>query len=460
MKTKTITCLLTMLAIVFSCSTDIDDTTNVPENNENVCTMHLNGSVVPFDYSSLGSRATTSYSWNNGDKLYIIFTTPSGNTSNGTATYNATTRAWDVTYTSALVRDKSTSCKVYFFEGYYETMTSTVKLSENNGIYSDTNASYSYPLNGDLTITATLKPSTSRIRFKGTVGETLSISGLKFYTEYSIGKNTLSTSLNATITSTVGSNGYTPYIYGIFDNSSEPTLTLSYKSFTFSANCTGQSMLIVGKSGWMNVPEEYSHNGWTLTRANGTLNGHEYVDLGLTSGNLWATCNIGANNPEEEGGLYQWGAVSTDVEGDVFIYRDKNSGQTYITKYCTTPAYGYNGFADNKTKLDLSDDAAYVNWGISWNMPTVEDYDELRLECSNSSSIRNGVKGTLFLSKKNGNTVFFPWINGSGGYWTNTLSSFDFQAIDFGVGPSEVNIYPTGSTRSIKQMIRPIVNKQ
>lgn len=460
MKTKTITFLLTMLTVVFSCSTDIDDTTVILENNENVCTMHLDGSVIPFDYLA-ESRATTSYSWNNGDKLYIIFTTATGGTTNGTATYNSTTRTWDVTYTSALVRDKSTSCKVYFIEGIYDTIASTAKLSENNGVYSDTNASYTYPLNGDLTITAVLKPSTSRIRFKGTVGETLSISGLKFYTEYFIGKNTLSTSQNATITSTVGSNGYTPYIYGIFDNASEPTLTVSYKSFTFSANCTGQSMLIVGKSGWMSIPTEYSHNGWILTRANGTLDGHEYVDLGLTSGNLWATCNVGANNPEEEGKLYQWGAISTDVEGDVYIYRDKNSDQTYVTKYCTTPTCGYNGFVDNKTKLDLSDDAAYVNWGISWHMPSVEDCDELINECSNSSSVKNGVKGTLFISKKNGNTVFFPWTSKeSGGYWTNTLSSFDFQAISFGVGSSGVNIYPSGSTRSVKLMIRPIVNKQ
>lgn len=459
MKTKTIGILLTMLAVIFSCSTDIDETIYVSENNENSCIMHLNGSVIPFDYST-GSRATTSYSWNNGDKLYIMFTTATGGTTNGTATYNSTTRTWDVTYTSSLVRDKSTSCKVYFFDGNYNTIASTIKLSESNGVYSDTNASYSFPQNGDLTITASLKPATSRIRFKGTVGENLSINGIKFYNEYSIGTSTLITIKNTTITSTVGSNGYTPYIYGTFDNTSISLLTVSYKSYTFSANCTGQSMLVVGKSGWMSVPTEYSHNGWTLTRANGTFNGHEYVDLGLTSGNLWATCNVGANKPEELGNTYKWGEVepSNSLPGDYYKHGIGEGVSYEFTKYCNDSNKGYKGYVDNKHTLDLTDDAAYVNWGSYWRIPSVEDVDELIDECNYSNITRNGISGKLFVSKSNQNSIFFPFNNDIKYYSTNSLYLIDCTDA-YALELSSWSPWGGIRFRCYEQYVRPIVRK-
>jgi hypothetical protein len=69
--------------------------------------------------------------------------------------------------------------------------------------------------------------------------------------------------------------------------------------------------------------------------------------------------------------------------------------------------YGYNGFTDGKTELGPEDDAAYVNWGSSWRMPTKAQQDELRGNCTWTWTTRNGVNGQL-VTGPNGNTIFLP----------------------------------------------------
>lgn len=113
-------------------------------------------------------------------------------------------------------------------------------------------------------------------------------------------------------------------------------------------------------------------------------NGHEYIDLGLPSGTLWATCNVGATTPEEIGGLYAWGETETkDVyswatykwcDGDVVNKTNQN-----LTKYCDRGGYGK---LDGKLSLELEDDVAHVKWGGDWHMPTREEFQELIDNCT------------------------------------------------------------------------------
>ena len=115
------------------------------------------------------------------------------------------------------------------------------------------------------------------------------------------------------------------------------------------------------------------------------LNGHEWVDLGLPSGTKWATCNVGATNPEDYGNYYAWGE--------------------------TTPKEVYNSstytYSDNPTTLPASADAATVNWGSSWRMPTVTEMQELINNCTNVWTSINGINGRLFTGP-NGNSIFLP----------------------------------------------------
>ena len=134
---------------------------------------------------------------------------------------------------------------------------------------------------------------------------------------------------------------------------------------------------------------------------------HEYVDLGLPSGTLWATCNVGANKPEEYGDYFAWGETAPKEIYTWGTYKWCNGTLFSMTKYCRESENGYEGFTDGKGELDLEDDAAYVNWGSSWRMPTMEQEKELVYECTWEWTTHNGVNGRL-VTGPNGKTIFLP----------------------------------------------------
>lgn len=114
--------------------------------------------------------------------------------------------------------------------------------------------------------------------------------------------------------------------------------------------------------------------GFTVTLFN-YADGHAYVDLGLPSGTLWATTNVGAIAPEEYGNYFAWGETESKDTYNWSTYKWCNGTYNSITKYCTNSRLGVS---DRKTILDPEDDAAHVNWGGYWRMPTKEEQDELR----------------------------------------------------------------------------------
>ena len=144
-------------------------------------------------------------------------------------------------------------------------------------------------------------------------------------------------------------------------------------------------------------------------RAVGNMAEHEYVDLGLPSHTRWATCNIGASNPEDRGDYFAWGETKPKDYYGWNTYKWYKSGPngSGFTKYCLDGENGYNGFADGKNELDRADDAATVNWGPQWRMPTYEQLEELYDYCSRSWTQMNGVTG-LLLTGPNGYKLFLP----------------------------------------------------
>ena len=132
---------------------------------------------------------------------------------------------------------------------------------------------------------------------------------------------------------------------------------------------------------------------------------HEWVDLGLPSGLKWATCNVGASSPEDYGDYFAWGEVEPKSNYSWSNYKWCNGSSTSLTKYNKKSA---NGIVDNKTVLEPDDDAAHFNWGGNWRMPTIDEFNELRSNCSISLTTQGGVSGYLFKSINNGNSVFFP----------------------------------------------------
>lgn len=171
----------------------------------------------------------------------------------------------------------------------------------------------------------------------------------------------------------------------------------------------------------------------------------EAVDLGLPSGLKWASYNLGASKPEEYGDYYAWGETEPYYGSlDPLTWNEgKEAGYTWasykwcrgsystMTKYCSNSSYGYNGFTDTKSVLDLEDDAASVNLGGKWRMPTDAEFTELRNNCTWEWSAVKGINGQK-VTGPNGNSIFFPaagsrdntLLSGAGSngdYWSSSL---------------------------------------
>ncbi len=150
------------------------------------------------------------------------------------------------------------------------------------------------------------------------------------------------------------------------------------------------------------------------------------IDLGL--GVKWACCNVGSSSPVDYGGYYAWGETSTKSNYDWSTYKWCNGSSNSMTKYCIKSFYGT---VDNQTQLELSDDAAHVNWGGSWRMPTIDELSELNNNCTWTGMTIEGVNGYK-VTASNGNSIFLPAAGyrsgegffemGSGGsYWSSSL---------------------------------------
>ena len=173
----------------------------------------------------------------------------------------------------------------------------------------------------------------------------------------------------------------------------------------------------------------------------GKKESHDYVDLGLSV--KWATCNIGASAPEETGLYFAWGETQGYTAEQVgtnkyFAWEGEHADYEFGEWVDQEPDYGMTKYnSDGITTLETTDDAAYVNWGSDWRMPTKDEFDELLENTTSSWTEVNGVGGMLFTSTVEGyeeETLFFPAVgsaaNGGvsgvgvyGSYWSASLGS-------------------------------------
>ena len=199
---------------------------------------------------------------------------------------------------------------------------------------------------------------------------------------------------------------------------------------------------------------------------------HAYVDLDLPSGLLWATCNVGAETPEDYGDYFAWGETQPKDIYDWSTYQYCNGNYNTLTKYCNKSSYGYNGFTDNLTTLLPEDDAATANWGSGWRIPTEAEWQELLDNTTVTWTTQNGVNGCLFTAS-NGNSLFLPaagtrWegeLYNAGlycHYWSSSLGTDEPNFARLYSGDSDVsygdrsNGFSVRPVRSISQNTTPI----
>lgn len=204
---------------------------------------------------------------------------------------------------------------------------------------------------------------------------------------------------------------------------------------------------------------------------------YEYIDLGLSV--KWATRNIGAENEEDYGDYFAWGETTPKDDYSWYTYKYCKGEvimgilDTALTKYCTDSNNGYNNFKDDKTILDPEDDAAAVNWGGSWRMPTYEEMEELKTKCTWEFTTKNGVDGFKITSTIEGYTdksIFLPaarMIMGttlyqgagiSAAYWTSSLYIGMANRFAYGLFANSKDIISQryGHTRRYGLTIRPV----
>lgn len=215
------------------------------------------------------------------------------------------------------------------------------------------------------------------------------------------------------------------YVFTMASNDKIYTLTRTGKTLTAGTMYNFPALSVTGGT------------NWAVTDASDL-----YVDLGLSV--KWAKCNLGATNPEDFGDYFAWGELQpkSDYQWSTYLY---GSDYDQLTKYCDNASRGKDGYTDDLTVLEQSDDAAYAALGGQFRMPTHEEVNELcSIEyyhpgeytvtwCDGTDVQYNGtsVKGLMIVRNSTGATLFLPitgsmsgtdwYYNGFGSYWSSSL---------------------------------------
>ena len=267
------------------------------------------------------------------------------------------------------------------------------------------------------------------------------------------------TSATPAVSPTAISDSYTINLTNVSTTKNNETITVY--AMAAPAQTGNMTVTVYSTDGWSkysaNVDsKEFKAGGACTITANLTLADHDYVDLDLPSGTLWATCNVGADKPEEFGYYYAWGETST-----------KNSYYSSNYKWYNGSDESFGKYGDY-ANLDVSDDAAYVNWGSNWRMPNDYDFREL-INTHNTTTekvTQNGVIGLKITSKSNGKSIFLPlagFINGStligagtnAYYWSS--ETYDEGRVCY-LHIQGGNVTVSSCSRYMGQSIRPVRN--
>ena len=379
-----------------------------------------------YDASNSREARATSSSWKEGDKLYLQFTVGSERV-DGTATYKASTDEWDVEYYGSVTAGKEATCEAYFFEGAASATATKVTLTPNTAIYADKAATYLLQ-DGTITMTAHLAPLTGRLRFKGESNSTFTTYGFESYTEYNITTNTFSKD-SALVSSTIASDGYTPYIYGVFADETNKTIYVDSKNTEYwlhFSRILPATALSQGYSGWLNLPTYTSRSGWKMDLTERdrtfTVNGVSFKMILVDGG----TFTMGST-------AEQTGAESDEKPAHQVTLSDYYIAETEVTQGLWKAVTGYSptsggpswsssyGIGDNYPAYHISyeDVQSFITQlnaltGVTFRMPTEAEWE-------NAARGGNQSKGYLYSGSNTIDNV--AWYNGTSGYKTHPVAT-------------------------------------
>ena len=368
--------MIVAMGMSVSCTSEIDTITEAQQENPTDeqepqrAVMNFDGGIVPFD----ATTRTTTDEWADGAKVYLHFTV-GGSTVGGIATYSATTSQWTVEYYGNLTEGEEAKCEAYYFENAKKANHINVLLTEHSIIYEDKAAVYMFEDN-TLTVVASLKPKTGRLKLKGKVGEKYRFSGVTYYNAYDISQNNFTTIEPTYLYSDegLGKDGCTDYFYVFFSDEEKRELCFDDMESGFSYVRTfDDKALAVGRSGYLNIPSLNNRSGWSnLTKditvdgvtfrmirvlyPNGDTSPYFYIGETEVTQELWEAVMGEDNNPSTfEGDNLPVNNVSFD-SCDSFIkelnkktkmnfrFPETESEWLYAAKGgCVSKGYSYSG---------------------------------------------------------------------------------------------------------------------
>ena len=251
--------LLLAMTLFVACSEDTDMSVVDASKDMHAVKVRFNVTRTAFDSQGTTRSGGSGTGWENGETVYLRF---DEGAVKGTAVFKAVSNDWEVKVNGDLSRDASGKVEAYYFDNPTSSTLITIGMNATTGVYHATDGVYKTYTNGDLDIVLNLKPITGRIRFVGNRGTDIEIEGLKYYTGYDITTHQLTVSTDR-IHSTVQVDGYTPYYYCEFADDSRQLSVYNSTDDSDFTKSFGASVLKIGESGYVTIPIEDAHAGWT-----------------------------------------------------------------------------------------------------------------------------------------------------------------------------------------------------
>lgn len=407
--------LTTAMLFAASCNSDDDfagDDSQPDERVPHYATMRLNGGITGFDNTT---RAGNGTAWEDGDKVYLQFSV--GNELvDGAAIYDSETEEWEVQYYGTITLGTESKCEAFFFENAVSSTHTGVTLNEHSAIYCDKNATYLFE-GSVLKVSANLAPVTGRIRFAGEISQDAYFSGIKYYTGYSITDNTLTVG-EKRHSITVGDDGYTPYYYAFFPDSTKKEIFFDdiESGYTYS-KVLGNQALATGRSGYLDIPTLDDRSGWDaldnkdFTVSNVTFRMIRVVPPSTysipsfwiaeteTTQELWKAVMGSSSNPST--------CTGTNMPVNNVSY---DECQTFITKLNSKLGLGFRLPGANEWELAFKGGCKTKNYSYSGS----DNYDLVAWHGGNSDSKPHPVK------EKNCNEIGVYDMSGNVREWVNT----------------------------------------
>ena len=406
-----------------------DNSNSVSEN------IKLNVTVAEFGYDEAATKAMIKEDWADGDQISIWLDGNATTNPNYVIKHNSTESKWlqDNTATTEAATPKAS--------GYVKALYNGQVCVASKDSYNYSNNTLSFNIENWKFLTE-IQVVVTGISSNAS-DYTLACDKFTPLSGYEVG--------NDTITAITGTKGDAVAGFASTANPDCATFVFATGDYTIGDAIDSYTFTLIKTS---SIKTKVSYSVSKALQSSTKMKGlklaysgfsHDYVDLGLSV--KWATCNVGAISSEEVGNGFAWGETEPKASYSWSNYKWCNGSYNTQTKYCHQSSYGT---VDNITVLEAADDAATVNWGSVWRMPTIEECNELMSDSNCSwtwyaagNTEFGGVAGYKVTSKKTGYTdkfIFLPTTNSDntyGYYWSSSLDNdyaYDARSMDFHYG--------------------------